>query len=125
MKNCPRCNSTLKVQDQCEYCDWIAGGMSSPQIKRKASQEDRQNRQCTWNDYGRQCDIEGHLSHGTDGSGPWFCRQHFWHDEQKHKPVDQKVGKENTLSLRAILDGMKKQPGRLSAPIHQRSGGHS
>ena len=32
---------------------------------------------CRWNDHGMQCDKYGHLSQGTNGEGPWYCRDHF------------------------------------------------
>lgn len=32
--------------------------------------------QCAWNDYGARCAAKGVLSDSTDGSGPWYCREH-------------------------------------------------
>lgn len=32
---------------------------------------------CAWNDHGEHCDRYGHMSTGTIGTGPWYCRDHF------------------------------------------------
>ena len=34
-------------------------------------------KQCVWRDMGSQCQEDGHLSTGTLGEGPWYCRRHF------------------------------------------------
>ncbi len=35
------------------------------------------DKQCIWKTEGHQCQSIGHLSSGTLGSGPWYCREHF------------------------------------------------
>lgn len=34
-------------------------------------------KQCIWKTNGYQCQGIGHLSTGTLGTGPWYCREHF------------------------------------------------
>ena len=107
MASCPKCRSTLVKQDQCEYCDWVAEGKAAyvtpAGSKRKSPHEDRQNSQCNWNDFGLRCEAPGSISTSTDGSGPWYCRKHFWHDSSKHDPVSPEVGKANAAHLMAEL----------------------
>lgn len=40
--------------------------------------EDKQvSKQCIFKTNGYQCQHDGHLSTGTLGEGPWYCREHF------------------------------------------------
>ena len=32
---------------------------------------------CAWNDHGVRCEARGILALSTNGSGPWYCREHF------------------------------------------------
>lgn len=32
---------------------------------------------CAWNDHGESCKYAGILSYSTNGSGPWYCREHW------------------------------------------------
>lgn len=52
---------------------------------------------CGWNERGVTCDKFGHLSTTTDGTGPWYCGDHFadlmhWkRNEESAKPVSATV----------------------------------
>lgn len=32
---------------------------------------------CQWNDHGVRCRVRGSISPSTDGSGPWYCSEHW------------------------------------------------
>jgi hypothetical protein len=32
---------------------------------------------CAWNEYGERCRYTGIMSYSTNGSGPWYCREHW------------------------------------------------
>lgn len=67
--------------------------------------EDKEKtKQCIWKTDGYQCQNEGHLSTGTLGEGPWYCRAHFarlmkWPaysapaEDLSQEAVDRRVGK--------------------------------
>lgn len=44
---------------------------------------------CAYNDHGVRCDRRGIIASNTNGTGPWYCRQHAWvilHDKRDKEP---------------------------------------
>jgi hypothetical protein len=65
---------------------------------------------CAYNDYGQRCGNAGSLSPSTNGSGPWYCRDHahvFLHDAP-HKS-DGQTWRKLSVDVKAILG--RREPG--------------
>lgn len=68
-KYCPHCSQPLENDGSCPGCQYGH--------KRQKTKSIEQPRLCAFNDQGLPCHRPGHLSTGTHGEGPWFCRTHF------------------------------------------------
>ena len=68
-KYCPHCSQPLEDDGSCPGCAYGH--------KRQKPKSQDQPRLCAWNDHGMPCHEPGHLSQGTLGLGPWYCRSHF------------------------------------------------
>jgi len=64
---CPKCGLLTELDEKSCSCGWRA------RVAEKAPQA----RICEFNDHGHDCGYPGHLSTGTLGTGPWYCRAHF------------------------------------------------
>lgn len=64
---CPSCGGLTEEDDKSCSCGW----------KAKKYEPKYQPRLCAFNDHGYVCHLPGHLSTGTLGGGPWYCRKHF------------------------------------------------
>jgi hypothetical protein len=69
-KFCPKCSQPLEDDGTCPGCTY--GHKRQQQAKHT-----QQPRLCAFNDHGDSCRQPGHLSTGTIGTGPWYCRAHF------------------------------------------------
>ena len=67
LSTCPRCYSDLPVGAQSCSCGW----QSRAGVNQAAGPA-----MCCWNDHGVTCRARGILSPSTNGSGPWYCREH-------------------------------------------------
>lgn len=56
---------------ECEKC-----GVQFSDIRKPRNTE--VDRNCPFNDHGYTCGKTGSLSNSTNGSGPWYCPEHFW-----------------------------------------------
>lgn len=66
---CPRCSATLLPSSKACACGW----RSRQEVLTEAGPS-----LCAWNDQGELCRDRGSLSHSTTGSGPWYCREHYY-----------------------------------------------
>lgn len=55
---------------------------------------------CVWNDHGESCRYAGILSYSTNGSGPWYCREHW--SKLNDYPVDGRGNAEPKLPLHSL-----------------------
>lgn len=78
--DCPECGEPMAKPFMSCKCGWKAvpvkrdGNPYKFGIKVSDHWVDKT---CRWNDHGLQCERYGHLSLGTTGEGPWYCRDHF------------------------------------------------
>lgn len=66
---CPRCYSDLLAGAQSCSCGW----RSRTEVAQAAGPT-----MCCWNDHGVICRARGIISPSTNGSGPWYCREHWY-----------------------------------------------
>ena len=72
MKKCPKCKTPNPLGlGECGNC-----GVIFADIRSDGQQEVA--RPCPWNDHGDICGKVGSLSNATNGSGPWYCPEHYW-----------------------------------------------
>ena len=64
---CPNCEGLTELDGKSCSCGWKARSADKP----------KQARLCEFDDHGQPCGYPGHLSTGTLGTGPWYCRTHF------------------------------------------------
>lgn len=69
---CPKCHKPSKTRDECEHC-----GVIFVDINR--GKDVGIDLFCPWNDHGRICGLKGSISESTNGSGPWYCSDHYWY----------------------------------------------
>jgi hypothetical protein len=69
---CPKCHVPNKPgAKECDSCGVVFADIRSkgaPQI----------DRNCPWNDHGYACGKPGSMSDSQNGSGPWYCSDHYW-----------------------------------------------
>lgn len=65
--DCPDCGNPLARPFLTCSCGW----------RSKKAVPFNTAKRCCWNDFGVPCDKVGHMSTGTTGDGPWYCRDHF------------------------------------------------
>lgn len=65
--DCPDCGNPLSRPFESCHCGWRSRRIQKAQPKRL----------CQWDDHGLSCAAAGHMSTGTTGDGPWYCRDHF------------------------------------------------
>ena len=126
---CPDCKATLINPRQCTQCGWKAGGaVPEEPPQRKAPHIGRARRQCAWNDQGYYCRDEGHMSFGTDGSGPWYCRKHMAklrgedeYDVESKDDVDERRRKGGLVST-PVVDEMHKAIKEHAEAMERRAG---
>ena len=99
MAKCPNCSEVLINQNQCE-CGWRKSNSGKYEV----------DHQCPYRDFehgGDRCDRYGHLSEATNGSGPWYCRDHFpfFMRQESVTPKSKETGHKHVSE---ILDGLKK-----------------
>jgi hypothetical protein len=77
MSKCPDCG--MPVTGSACACGWKRGGKDGGHSYRWATKVDGEwiDLQCQFNDHGTRCEHCGTLSPGTNGHGPWYCRNHF------------------------------------------------
>lgn len=73
MRECPKCHGLLEDDGTCS-CGYG--------VKRRADRQQQQQISsvpilCSFNDQGRGCQCRGIISSTTNGSGQWFCREHW------------------------------------------------
>jgi len=66
---CPRCDNELPEGARACSCGWRAKG--EPAASAGPTM-------CCWNDHGIDCKHRGIMSPSTNGSGPWYCREHWY-----------------------------------------------
>lgn len=81
---CPKCQfNNAENATECWKCgvgssvhirDGRGTGSSDPKMSTDALQ-------CAWNDHGYRCPAAGSMSDSTNGSGPWYCSEHYWHGQ--------------------------------------------
>lgn len=64
---CPACYGELEQDGTCS-CGY---GVKRASLSGVARSTPEINRKCP------TCSNPGYLTHATNGSGPWFCREHF------------------------------------------------
>lgn len=69
MSVCPKCKDVLSDGARACACGWRLDG------DRK---EKTINPECPWNDHGIRCNRLGSMADSTNGTGPWYCPEHFW-----------------------------------------------
>lgn len=72
MKICPKCSFPSESNTECDKC-----GVQFGDVKNGRG-ADRIDLFCPWNDHGRTCGKRGSVSETTNGTGPWYCSEHFW-----------------------------------------------
>ena len=70
---CPHANPTAATE--CEKCNVILA--DAQRNRRRSEQPDEIDRYCPFNDHGQVCGKYGTCSPSTDGSGPWYCSEHW------------------------------------------------
>ena len=65
---CPQCYGETEPDNKSCSCGWASRGKSTAK---------KGPTLCCYNDHGTPCHAQGHLSTGTTGAGPWYCRPHF------------------------------------------------
>lgn len=81
---CPKCTVLLELDGHCSACLWKPSQPIVAPSKGKAGHTSLAGQLCAWNDHGAACRARGIVSNGTDGSAPWYCRDH-WADLQGHE----------------------------------------
>ena len=79
MSECPKCHGELEDDGTCS-CGY------GVRRKRGERSESLTGQVCAWNSHGSRCYHKGIMSGGTNGSGNWYCRQH-WDDLQGIVPA--------------------------------------
>jgi len=70
MRLCANCGTKYPVAAaRCPECDTHA---------EKDDDKPKVDSSCPYNDHGVRCGAYGTLSPSTNGSGPWYCRDHAW-----------------------------------------------
>ena len=67
--SCPRCDTELPGDAVSCPCGWRARGEPQAAVGPAL---------CCWNDHGEDCKYRGIISPSTNGSGPWYCREHWY-----------------------------------------------
>lgn len=76
--DCPECGEPLAKPYSSCTCGWRATKSSGSPYKHSVRIGDQWiDKGCAWNDHGDKCPSYGHMSIGTTGTGPWYCRDHF------------------------------------------------
>lgn len=73
-KNCPKCKKISTDDEECSEC-----GVVFADIRGGRGTKTEIDLQCAWNDHGYRCELKGCVSESTNGSGPWYCSDHFWY----------------------------------------------
>lgn len=79
---CPRCSQPLEDDGSCPGCSYGHKRINAPA-------KPTINPECPWNDHGVRCGKIGSLSDSHNGSGPWYCSEHFW--QLKGWPIKKSV----------------------------------
>ena len=69
MSVCPKCKDVLSDGARACACGWRM------EAKRERHETDLE---CPWNDHGEICGKKGSISDALNGSGPWYCPDHYW-----------------------------------------------
>lgn len=70
---CPQCHTKNQPgATECDSCGVVFRHLNRAESAKQAGAVVI----CAWNDQGRRCPSRGIISNATDGSGPWYCREH-------------------------------------------------
>ena len=107
MATCPDCEKDLIKPDYCSGCGW----------KRPKGSQESIDLYCPFNDHGQTCGKRGSISEALNGSGPWWCSEHYW------KLKGQKVNTSpSTMSYRErwyAERGLPYEPPKLKGSVKQ------
>lgn len=76
MRKCPDCGIEIRA-DSCNACGWAAKPKQHPYKWAVKVVDQWVDLQCAWDEHGVQCEKYGTISPATNGTGPWYCRQHY------------------------------------------------
>lgn len=77
MMQCPKCHGLLEDDGTCS-CGYGVRARQRRLEQAPAKPSDGFTGQsCAFNDHGRDCTYRGVLSTTTNGSGQWYCREHW------------------------------------------------
>ena len=74
-RECPKCHGLLEDDGSCS-CGYGVKRRSAV-IPSKPAGDGLTGQTCAWSDYGRSCPSRGTVSSTTNGSGSWYCREHW------------------------------------------------
>lgn len=74
MKICPKCSWPSESHVECDKC-----GVQFGDIKKNKEKASEVDPYCAWDGAGSPCNKRGSCSESTNGSGPWYCSEHFWY----------------------------------------------
>lgn len=71
-RECPKCHGLLEDDGSCS-CGYGVKRRTSAVTQHVAASVIL----CSYVDHGRPCACRGIISHGTNGGGNWYCREHW------------------------------------------------
>lgn len=87
-RECPDCGDKIHAKAVSCACGW----REKPRARSTTPEFDTQ---CShYSDRGYRCNKPGCVSEGTNGSGPWWCSDHYWIDRRGAQPENLNVPRE-------------------------------
>lgn len=83
-RKCPDCGDSLHAKAVSCACGW----RQTQRRALKVPDIPEYELQCAWEHFGVRCGRKGCVSDATNGHGPWFCSEHYWHGLRKFPQPD-------------------------------------